>query len=190
MIRRRGFEQVIELGTGQATNVGGLEVRATAAIHDGRRHKVGPKVDSAGYLLGSGARLVYFAGDTDLFDGMEDLAGDIDVALLPIAGWGPKVGSGHLDPRRAAAAAAMLRPRRAIPIHWGTLLRFDLGRRGDELSARAPRRFVAQLASARPTSRRSSSSPASRWTFRRPLRRRPRGRRASASPCGPSAARP
>jgi len=150
VIRRRGFEQVIELGTGQATNVGGLEVRATAAIHDGRRHKVGPKVDSAGYLLGSGARLVYFAGDTDLFDGMQDLAGDIDVALLPIAGWGPKVGSGHLDPRRAAAAAAMLRPRRAIPIHWGTLLRFDLGRRGDELLHAPARRFVAQLAERAP----------------------------------------
>ena len=151
VIRRRGFEQVIELGTGQATNVGGLEVRATAAIHDGRRHKVGPSVDnSAGYLLGSGARMVYFAGDTDLFDGMQDLAGDIDVALLPIAGWGPKVGSGHLDPRRAAAAAAMLRPRRAIPIHWGTLLRFDLGRRGDELLHAPARRFVAQLAERAP----------------------------------------
>ena len=81
---------------------------------------------------------------------MQDLAGDIDVALLPIAGWGPKVGSGHLDPRRAAAAAAMLRPRRAIPIHWGTLLRFDLGRRGDELLHAPARRFVAQLAERAP----------------------------------------
>ena len=40
---------------------------------------------------------IYFAGDTDLFDEMADLAG-VDVALLPIAGWGPKVGRGTSIP--------------------------------------------------------------------------------------------
>jgi L-ascorbate metabolism protein UlaG (beta-lactamase superfamily) len=43
-----------------------------------------------------------------------------DVALVPIWGWGPRVGSGHLDPRSAAEALRRLRPRLAIPIHWGT----------------------------------------------------------------------
>ena len=41
-------------------------------------------------------------------------------ALLPVWGWGPTIGEGHMDPARAAAAAALLRPRLAIPIHWGT----------------------------------------------------------------------
>ena len=53
-----------------------------------------------------------------------DLPGDapLDVALLPVWGWGPSLGAGHMDPARAAAeAAALLRPRLAIPIHWGTL---------------------------------------------------------------------
>ena len=36
-------------------------------------------------------------------------------------GWGPDVGPGHLDPEGAAKAAALLAPRIAIPIHWGTL---------------------------------------------------------------------
>jgi L-ascorbate metabolism protein UlaG (beta-lactamase superfamily) len=45
----------------------------------------------------------------------------IDVALLPVWGWGPRLGPGHLDPTRAAEAVARLRPRVAIPIHWGTL---------------------------------------------------------------------
>jgi L-ascorbate metabolism protein UlaG (beta-lactamase superfamily) len=36
-------------------------------------------------------------------------------------GWGPSLGSGHLDPERAAEALALLRPRLAVPIHWGTL---------------------------------------------------------------------
>jgi L-ascorbate metabolism protein UlaG (beta-lactamase superfamily) len=71
-----------------------------------------------GYVL-EGSRTVYFAGDTDLFDGMRSL-GEIDVALIPVWGWGSSVGEGHLDPDRAAAALALLRPRVAIPIHWGT----------------------------------------------------------------------
>jgi L-ascorbate metabolism protein UlaG (beta-lactamase superfamily) len=63
---------------------------------------------------------VYFAGDTDLFPGMEELR-PLDVALLPVAGWGPKLGPGHMDAERAACAAQVLRPRIAVPIHWGTL---------------------------------------------------------------------
>ena len=63
---------------------------------------------------------MYFPGDTDLFPGMGALAGRLDVAMLPVWGWGPTIGQGHMDPVRAAAAAAILRPRLAIPIHWGT----------------------------------------------------------------------
>ena len=110
VIRRRGFENVIELAAGETTLVRGVEVRATDAIHDGRRHKIGPRVDAIGYLLRTPARTVYFAGDTDLFEGMDELAGNLDAALLPIGGWGTKVGAGHLDPGRAAVAAAR-RPR-------------------------------------------------------------------------------
>jgi L-ascorbate metabolism protein UlaG (beta-lactamase superfamily) len=63
---------------------------------------------------------VYFPGDTDLFPEMAELAGVLDLALLPVWGWGPTIGPGHMDPERAAQAAAILRPRLAVPIHWGT----------------------------------------------------------------------
>ena len=76
-----------------------------------------------------GARHVYFAGDTDLFDGMEAIGGNLDVALLPVAGWGKKLGPGHLDAARAATAASLLRPRMAVPIHWGTFR--PVSERGD-----------------------------------------------------------
>lgn len=62
---------------------------------------------------------VYFAGDTDLFAGMAHL-GRIDIAALPIWGWGPSLGPGHLDPDRAARAAQIIDPRTVVPIHWGT----------------------------------------------------------------------
>jgi L-ascorbate metabolism protein UlaG (beta-lactamase superfamily) len=56
--------------------------------------------------------------------------GPVDVALLPIWGWGPTMGPGHMDPVRAARAAALLRARLAIPIHWGTYYPIHLGVRG------------------------------------------------------------
>jgi L-ascorbate metabolism protein UlaG (beta-lactamase superfamily) len=44
----------------------------------------------------------------------------LDLALLPISGWGPRLPAGHLDPRRAAEALRLLEPRVVVPIHWGT----------------------------------------------------------------------
>lgn len=120
LLRRRRFRQIIELSAGERTQVAGLTIRATPAVHDGRRAPVGRAVPALGYVVEGGSS-VYFAGDTDLFDGMGEIAIGLDLALLPIAGWGPRVQRGHLDPVRAAIAAAMLRPRIAIPIHWGTL---------------------------------------------------------------------
>jgi L-ascorbate metabolism protein UlaG (beta-lactamase superfamily) len=67
----------------------------------------------------SASRAVYFAGDTDLFDEMHSLT-PIDIALIPIWGWGPTLGERHLDPGRAATATAWIDPRQVIPIHWGT----------------------------------------------------------------------
>jgi L-ascorbate metabolism protein UlaG (beta-lactamase superfamily) len=147
-VARRGFRNVVEMDPGDSTVVGSVEVCATPAAHEGRRWKTGPHVEALGYELRGSGRHLYFAGDTDLFEDMRELAG-LDVALLPVAGWGPSLHSGHLDPRRAAQAAAIMRPRIAVPIHWGTLLRAGLGRRRPELLTDPPRQFerhVAELA--------------------------------------------
>jgi L-ascorbate metabolism protein UlaG (beta-lactamase superfamily) len=119
LLERRGFTDVVEIGEGQRADVNGLAVRATHAVHSAARGPLGVRAPSLGYLLGD-RRRVYFAGDTDLFGDMAGLADHLQVALLPIAGWGPRLPPGHLDPERAAAALSMLRPRIAVPIHWGT----------------------------------------------------------------------
>ena len=75
---------------------------------------------SVGYAI-EGEQSIAFLGDTDLFDEMAHLVPGLDVALVPVWGWGPTIGAGHLDPERAARAMQMLQPRIAIPIHWGTL---------------------------------------------------------------------
>ena len=99
-------------------DVGDVRVEAVPANHDDRRRPGGAHAEPLGFLLGRSER-IYFAGDTDVFEGMSSLA-PVDVALLPIAGWGPKLGPGHMDAAGAARAAALLRPRIAVPIHWGT----------------------------------------------------------------------
>ena len=72
-----------------------------------------------GYVINGEGRCVYFPGETDLFDEMEQF-GDIDVAMLPIWGWGSSLGTGHLEPTQAATATGPVRPGIVVPIHWGT----------------------------------------------------------------------
>jgi L-ascorbate metabolism protein UlaG (beta-lactamase superfamily) len=100
---------------------------------------------AVGYVLTSSRRSVYFAGDTDLFDGMGDLP-PVDVALLPIGGWGPTLGPGHLDPAQAARATDLIRPELVVPIHWGTYSRITPRRRPPTWLDRPAEQFAAALA--------------------------------------------
>jgi L-ascorbate metabolism protein UlaG (beta-lactamase superfamily) len=146
LLRRAGIDAVTEVAVGARVAVGGLEVTATPAHHDGRRLPLARAADAVGFLI-EGARRIYFAGDTDIFDGMRDLAPGLDLALLPVAGWGSRLPRGHLDPYRAAQAAALLRPRLAVPIHWGTLA--EPWRRSHDIE-RPAREFARLAASSSP----------------------------------------
>jgi L-ascorbate metabolism protein UlaG (beta-lactamase superfamily) len=141
-LRRRGFT-VTDVSVGDEVRVGALTIHVTPATHEGRRHPFGRNAPAVGYLIVGSAR-VYFAGDTDLFDGMAELAPGLDVALLPIAGWGPRLPAGHMDPQLAGRALALLRPRVAIPIHWGTYRRIGMSR--DASLLRAPAEEFAEFA--------------------------------------------
>ena len=66
--------------------------------------------------------------------GCPALAGRVDVALVPIWGWGPRIPAGHLDPAGAAEAVARIRPRLAVPIHWGTLRAWGAQRGRDPMA--------------------------------------------------------
>ena len=118
---RGGLRHVHELGPGESATVAGVRVNAVKAKHRPHRHPFSRLATPAlGYVIEAGGRRVYFAGDTDLFEGMAEL-GPVDLALLPVGGFGPRVGAGHLNPRKAARAAALIAPRVVVPIHWGTL---------------------------------------------------------------------
>ncbi|WP_406390783.1 MBL fold metallo-hydrolase [Streptomyces sp. NBC_00887] len=120
VLRRLRGLRITEVAPGDEVRVGAVLVRAVPALHDGRRLPVGPhRVPALGFVVEGEAR-TYFAGDTGLFDDMADAVGPVDVALLPVGGWGPYLGHHHLDAARAAQALAMLAPRSAVPVHYGT----------------------------------------------------------------------
>jgi len=119
--------------------VAGVRVRLTAAVHGDRPMPHRPNA-ATGHLVrlpvggarGEGARegpapgvTVWAVGDTEHYPGIgrvRELAGGrVDVALVPVSGWGPRLSGGHLGPMGAAEVCAEVRPRVAIPVHWGTL---------------------------------------------------------------------
>jgi L-ascorbate metabolism protein UlaG (beta-lactamase superfamily) len=119
--RSRGFDDVTELEPGQERAIEGVRIVAVHAEHRGFGPPVGGTDRCLGFIV-EGSRSIYFAGDTAFFAGMADLAIGLDLALLPVWGWGPTARPAeHLDPMGAARAVAVIKPRIVVPIHWGTL---------------------------------------------------------------------
>jgi len=142
-LSRRGFTTVSEMAPGDTASIGEVTIAAVEADHP-RERRLERDSDAIGFLV-TGRRRIYFAGDTDLFDGMRDLGPQLDVAMLPIWGWGPSIGAGHLDPERAAHAASLIAPRLVIPIHWGTLYPLGLSRLRPDPLRSPPKRFAASM---------------------------------------------
>jgi L-ascorbate metabolism protein UlaG (beta-lactamase superfamily) len=150
-VERLGFARLVEVDEGQSVSFGAVEVSATHAEHDERRRIGRLRGATLGYAV-SGTHRLYFAGDTSLFPEMAGLVPDLDLALIPIWGWGPTLGSGeHLDPAGAAEAIRRLRPRMAVPIHWGTYRPLHHGvRREPDFLTEPAEEFLREAAKAAP----------------------------------------
>ena len=129
LLRRLGFVPLemevgdeVEIGPSRARGAsdrGRVSVKAVPADHAGTRYPLGSESAALGYVV-SGGLSAYFAGDTGLYEGMRDL-GPLDVAVLPVGGWGPRLPDDHLNPLSAAKALELLRPSACVPVHWGTI---------------------------------------------------------------------
>jgi L-ascorbate metabolism protein UlaG (beta-lactamase superfamily) len=140
-----------EVVVGDTVRMGGLTITAAPAAHDGRRSPGsrfgGPAL---GYLFEAARQRAWFAGDTGLFDEMAGL-GKVDVALVPVGGWGPTLGSHHLNPVQAAEAVRRIGARDAVPVHYRTLWPTGLRALAPTLyrnSCRAGTDFATALAAA------------------------------------------
>jgi L-ascorbate metabolism protein UlaG (beta-lactamase superfamily) len=127
-LRRRGVTAAAGIGESWQRVGGsgqqGVAVRLVRAEHGHRRMPHRPNAAN-GHLVRAPGVTIWVAGDTGLHDGLADLpgiaGGAVDVAIVPIAGWGPRLSRGHLDAESAARACAVTGARWAVPVHWGTL---------------------------------------------------------------------
>jgi len=126
-LRRVRVGGVVEAAVGERVDLGaGLRVTKVHAEHNGRREPRGPRAMAVGHLVETADLAVWLAGDTGLHPSFRDLPqwthnGRVDVAVVPVWGWGPSLGPGHLDPMAAAQAVLLSGAAHAIAVHWGTL---------------------------------------------------------------------
>lgn len=103
---------------GERLDVLGVKIHVVAAYNVNKPYH--PKNVGVGFVLTVGGHKIYHAGDTDLIPEMKDLAAEaLDVAMLPIGG------TYTMDEAEASEAVAMIKPKLAIPMHYGKLDKVD-----------------------------------------------------------------
>jgi N-acyl-phosphatidylethanolamine-hydrolysing phospholipase D len=149
-VRRRGPrrpQQVVEMDWWQSVRHGRWTITCLPAQHwsnriDMKRHGS----LWCGWLLDSGTRRYYFAGDTGDFPGFAEIGrrfDPIDVAFLPIGAYEPRwfMRYQHVDPEEAWRAFRDLGARWMVPMHWGT---FDLTDEPADLAPKVLDRVIAR----------------------------------------------
>jgi len=119
-LEAQGVKNTRPMNKGGSQQIGPVTVTMTHAVHscgilDGDQIIYGG--EAAGYVLRfEDSRSLYFSGDTAAFSDMELIKGLYapDLAFLPVGDLFT------MGPREAALACGMLRPRRVVPMHFGT----------------------------------------------------------------------
>ena len=119
-LESKGVEKTRPMNKGGSQKIGDVTLTMTHAVHscgildDGKIIYGG---EAAGYVLKfADSRVIYFAGDTNVFSDMQ-LIQELyhpDLVFLPIGDLFT------MSPREAAAACRLLRPQKVVPMHFGT----------------------------------------------------------------------
>jgi N-acyl-phosphatidylethanolamine-hydrolysing phospholipase D len=127
--RDRGRREVVELDWWQSARHGRWTLTCLPAQHWSNRLRV-PRNSTlwCSWLLDSGERRYYFAGDSGYYHGFAEIGrrfAPLDVAFLPIGAYEPRwfMRYQHADPAEGYQAFLDLGARTMIPMHWGC---FDL----------------------------------------------------------------
>ena len=137
--RARGRNNVTELDWWQSAKRGRFTITCLPSQHWSKRIEQSTNESLwCAWLVDSGERKYFFAGDSGYFHGFAEFGrrfGPIDAALLPIGAYEPRwfMDFQHMDPAQALLAFRDLRAQTLFPMHWGT---FDLT---DEPPDEAPR---------------------------------------------------
>lgn len=128
MIRRIGFREVVELDWWEDWQSDGLTVTALPAIHfSGRGLTDRNRSLWASFALYGGGKRVWFGGDTAMgpvFREVGTRAGPFDLALVGIGAYEPRkiMAAVHANPEEGIEIARALGARRALGMHWGTIM--------------------------------------------------------------------
>ncbi|MEO5356465.1 MAG: MBL fold metallo-hydrolase [Nitrospirae bacterium YQR-1] len=99
---------------GDKLTVSGIEIEAVPAYNTNKSFH--PKSNNwLGYIFKVNGVKVYMAGDTDRIPEMSTLK-NIDIALLPVSG------TYVMTADEAAEAASDIKPKMAVPMHYGTVV--------------------------------------------------------------------
>ena len=119
-LESKGVQNTRAMNKGGSQQVGPVTITMTHAVHscgildDGRILYGG---EAAGYVLRlPDGRTLYFAGDTNVFSDMQLIQQlyEPELAFLPIGDLFT------MGPREAALACRLLKPKKVIPMHFGT----------------------------------------------------------------------
>lgn len=125
--------QVTELDWWEQADAAGVTVTATPSRHFSGRSPLFFDRDRAlwaGFALTGDAHRVYYASDTAMFGGFDEIGrrlGPFDVALIEIGAYNRLWPDVHLGPEQAVEAFRRVRGGLFFPIHWAT---FDLSTHG------------------------------------------------------------
>lgn len=99
---------------GVTIEVGSVRITGVPAYNPAKQFH--PKSNNwVGFVIELGGKRIYYAGDTDVTNEMKTLK-NIDVALLPIGG------RYTMNADEAAEAAKTIKPKMAIPCHYGDIV--------------------------------------------------------------------
>lgn len=106
-------DRFLRLDQGESLDVAGVRLTATYA-----RHRSGASEDAIGVILEGAGLRIYHVGDSEYTPELVTSVADIrpDVLLVPINGRG-----GNMDAAQAAQLTNEVRPRLAIPMHYGVI---------------------------------------------------------------------
>ena len=106
---------------GKSYSIDGVKIEAVPAYNVDKFRSPGiayhPEKDNkVGFIITMGGVRIYHAGDTDLIPGLEAIVKNIDIALLPVCG------TYVMSAEEAAEAVKKIKPKIAIPMHYGSIV--------------------------------------------------------------------
>jgi len=102
-----------EIRRGESLTIGDVIVTAVPSYNTDKPNHP-QSSDNVGFIVEIAGERLYHAGDTDVIPEMADIR--CDVALLPIGG------TYTMDAKQGVEALNMIRPKIAVPIHWGDII--------------------------------------------------------------------